>query len=334
MAEGGVSLRVKKNGSMNSLSEYRATDRMRDLIGDNSALLMVMSRFGISLGFGDKCVREICEEQGVDTPTFLAVANFGRGRSVDLSTLSLATLIDYLQRAHTYFLDFNLPAIRRKLIEAIDYASRSDVALLLVKFYDEYVTEVRRHMEYENTTVFAYVGQLLQGRLDRRYTIAAFAEKHNAIGPKLRELKELIIRYYPGRENNLLNAVLFDLINCEQDLTSHCRVEDQLFVPAVELLEDSLRRQGDSVFAEEPATVPAPAADAETLSQREREIIACVAKGMTNKTIADRLCLSIHTVTTHRRNITVKLQIHTAAGLTIYAIVHKLVSLQEIEAAM
>ncbi len=51
---------------------------------------------------------------------------------------------------------------------------------------------------------------------------------------------------------------------------------------------------------------------------------------MTNKAIADRLCLSIHTVTTHRRNITAKLQIHTPAGLTIYAIVHKLVSLQEI----
>ena len=46
----------------------------------------------------------------------------------------------------------------------------------------------------------------------------------------------------------------------------------------------------------------------ETLSQREKEIITCVVKGMTNKAIADKLYLSIHTVITHRRNIARKLQ--------------------------
>lgn len=68
----------------------------------------------------------------------------------------------------------------------------------------------------------------------------------------------------------------------------------------------------------------------EPLSQREKEIIVCVVKGMTNKTIADKLYISIHTVITHRRNIARKLQIHSAAGLTIYAIVNKLVELQDI----
>lgn len=69
----------------------------------------------------------------------------------------------------------------------------------------------------------------------------------------------------------------------------------------------------------------------ETLSLREKEIITCVVKGMTNKTIADKLFLSIHTVITHRRNIARKLQIHSPAGLTIYAIVNKLVELQDIK---
>ena len=68
----------------------------------------------------------------------------------------------------------------------------------------------------------------------------------------------------------------------------------------------------------------------ETLSLREKEIITCVVKGMTNKTIADQLCLSIHTVITHRKNIARKLQIHSPAGLTIYAIVNKLVELKDI----
>jgi len=71
--------------------------------------------------------------------------------------------------------------------------------------------------------------------------------------------------------------------------------------------------------------------DPDSLSQREREIVICVVKGMTNKEIAENLYLSIHTVITHRRNISRKLQIHSASGLTIYAIVNKLVELNEIK---
>ena len=67
------------------------------------------------------------------------------------------------------------------------------------------------------------------------------------------------------------------------------------------------------------------------LSAREKEIIVGVVKGLTNKQIAERLFISAHTVITHRRNIAGKLQIHSPAGLTIYAIVNKLVELSEIK---
>jgi len=67
------------------------------------------------------------------------------------------------------------------------------------------------------------------------------------------------------------------------------------------------------------------------LSAREKEIVVCVAKGMTNRQIAGRLFLSAHTVITHRRNIARKLQIHSASALTVYAIVNKLVELSEVE---
>lgn len=68
----------------------------------------------------------------------------------------------------------------------------------------------------------------------------------------------------------------------------------------------------------------------EPLSIREREIVVCIVKGMTNKQIADNLCISTHTVMTHRRNIVGKLQIHSSAGLTIYAIVNRLVELSDV----
>lgn len=69
----------------------------------------------------------------------------------------------------------------------------------------------------------------------------------------------------------------------------------------------------------------------QTLSTREKEIVVYVVKGMTNREIADRLFLSTHTVITHRRNIARKLQVHSASGLTVYAIVNKLVELSEIK---
>lgn len=314
---------------MNNDTPYSPSDKLRSLIRDNSLLLMVMSRFGISLGFGNKNVNDICEQNKVDTATFLTVANFISKKECSYKQVSLASLIHYLKRAHNYFLDFNLPTIRRRLIEAIDCSGTDEVALLILKFYDEYVIEVRRHMEYENETVFGYVEDLLQGRYQADYNIRMFADKHNDIAPKLEELKDIIIRYYPQKENDMLNSVLFDIINCEQDLTSHCLVEDHLFVPAVELMEEELKtRQTQSLSKEEePTETDKP----ETLSQREKEIVSCVAKGLTNKEIAEILFLSVHTVATHRRNISSKLQIHTPAGLTIYAIINKLVKLEDIK---
>ncbi|MFI3287150.1 MAG: LuxR C-terminal-related transcriptional regulator [Rikenellaceae bacterium] len=67
------------------------------------------------------------------------------------------------------------------------------------------------------------------------------------------------------------------------------------------------------------------------LSAREKEIIVCVVKGMINKQIADELCISTHTVVTHRKNIANKLQIHSPSGLTIYAIVNNLVDLADVK---
>ncbi|MDE5886096.1 MAG: response regulator transcription factor [Muribaculaceae bacterium] len=74
-----------------------------------------------------------------------------------------------------------------------------------------------------------------------------------------------------------------------------------------------------------------PNEEKESLSNREKEIISHVVRGLTNQEIADKLFLSIHTVITHRRNIARKLEIHSATGLTIYAIVNKIVDIADIK---
>lgn len=308
---------------MNEPRIYTSDHRMSYLINDNPMLLMAMSRFGISLGFGDKTVKQICQEQEVDCNTFLGVANFISFSQIDVEAISISSLMRYLNHAHAYFLDFCLPLIRRKLIEAIDCSGRDEVAMLILKFYDAYTEEVNRHMQHENNTVFNYVESLLSGKLDENYSIDVFASGHHSIHNKLKELKDIIIRYLPQRENNLLNAVLFDIMNCEQDLVTHCEVEDKLFVPAVEKLERHLienpptKPNDDESFNDEDAN----------LSQREKEIIACVAKGLSNKEIAEELFISVNTVTTHRRNLAQKLQIHSPAALAIYAVLNGIVDI-------
>lgn len=69
--------------------------------------------------------------------------------------------------------------------------------------------------------------------------------------------------------------------------------------------------------------------DSNELSLREREILTAVAKGKTNKEIADEFNISIHTVISHRKNISHKLGINSIAGLTIYAVMNKLLDVED-----
>ncbi len=305
---------------------------MCDVISDEPSLLQLMSRFGIPLGVGELTVNEVCENNKVDTTTFLAVANFMKhGRDVVehyIDKLSVSALIAYLSQAHNYFLDFQLPNIRRKLLEAIDCSQQNEVAYLILKFYDEYMSEVRRHMQHENSKIFTYVNLLLEGKRRGDFEISQFARSHSGIDKKLQELKNIIIKYYtPTDSADLLNNVLFDIFNCEADLRLHCEVEDELFIPVVQLLEAKV-----SVGSDERVDVSsAKAVPQEILSDREREIVGCIVRGMTNKEVAEKLFISVNTVLTHRKNIARKLNIHSVSGLTIYAIVNHLVNVDEIK---
>ena len=159
-----------------------------------------------------------------------------------------------------------------------------------------------------------------------------FVRHHDHIDEKLTELKNSIIKYYPdSRKSYVMNAVLFDIFNCEKDLASHNEVEDYLFVPAVLHLEREVSQANTHKKVEEAPMAKEEKTATDDLSQREKEIITCVVKGMSNKEIAESLYISIHTVITHRRNIARKLQIHSPTLLTVYAIVNKLVDISEVK---
>lgn len=317
---------------MRNQKMYEADDKMITLIADNYNILESLGRFGINLGFGDKTVKEVCEDQNVDTYTFLAIVNFsinGYRESDESGRISVPTLLHYLKASHEYFLDYQLPTIRKELLEALD--ENDNLARLIMKLYDSYSREIRMHMKYEEQNVFPYVDKLLKGEPEDDYDIETFSKHHGQTTMKLRELKNIIIKYLPSDalHNNKLMAVLTDLYKCELWLGQHAEVEDHIFVPAIRRLE-RLQKQSD-VSVKISRMINQNPDNGENLSEREREVIVSVVQGMSNKEIADHLCISINTVITHRRNIARKLQIHSAAGLTIYAIVNNLVDISAVK---
>ena len=319
------------NALIHHKTPYTPSTIMRAMIRDNNMLLPAISRFNIAFGFGDATVAEVCRLNGVDTDTFLCVCNLLSGYVYDSSRISLDSLMGYLKRAHTAFLDILLPKIRHQLIEAINTGRASnEVSLLLIKFFDDYVEEVRRHMEHENKVIFGYVERLLTGTADDSFSFSTYSDSHEDTVEKLNELKDIFIYHYNQGDSARLSGVLLDIIICERDMLAHFDVESRLFIPAVEKLERELRRNrvasrdgGDASAEEHEGSLA-------LLSEREKEIIRGIAQGKVNKEIADGLCISVHTVATHRRNFSAKLDIHTTAGLTIFAIINHLVDVNDV----
>lgn len=299
---------------------FAGTDRLRDLLIDNNFLLHVVSRFSLAFGFGNHTVEEVCSINGVDSHTFLAVCNLISNRPYDGSKLKLDALINFLRNSHRTILDITLPHIRHHLIEAINSTETERTGLLLLKFYDNYVTEVRTHMMYEEREIFATIA----GRSNPDYdgVLMRYTVEHEPMSEKLRELKDLIIFHNTTQDNARLATALFDIILCEQDLKTHFEIENKLLVPTLRRLKVT---QPDS----EPSPAPLPSPDT-VLGEREREIVTLIAKGLSNKQIADKLFISSHTVATHRRNICNKLDIHSASGLTLYAVIHQLIDINDI----
>ena len=141
------------------------------------------------------------------------------------------------------------------------------------------------------------------------------------ISVRLTEIKHLIIKYYPSNNTSQVNTATYTLIHVmselwhtEQDFADHCAIEDDILRPALSQAT--------------PQDVQLPKQEeVESLSDRERDVLVEIVKGLSNKEIADALCISVHTVITHRKNITRKLNIHSTAGLTIYAIVNGLIKI-------
>ncbi len=295
--------------------------RMADLLDTDVMLLGVFTRMGLSLGFGEETVAEVCDKAGIDPDTFLLICRVNlidgyRPTREALQNADLHDILDYLRKSHKYYTQVMLPNLEQAL-EQMVVPCEDRQKRVIRRFFLDYREELLAHFAYEEDTVFPYVEEMLNSRGCSCFTIGEYEQNHTNIEEKLVDLKNLLMMYLPPQcsAKDAQIALLY-LYSLEVDLDKHTLIEDDILVPMVERMEE---------------VVAAARPEGEELSAREKEILVSVAKGKLNKEIADEYNISIYTVITHRKNITRKTGIKTVAGLTVYALLNNLIDMGSVE---
>lgn len=261
--------------------------KMADMIASNYDLILMLPRFGIPLGFGDKSVKEVCRDSAVDENFFLMVCNIYsfddfRPDSDEVAAIESRLVVEHLQASHRYYINERLPHLQHHLDHIADRVGEQQAAVLK-KYFADYCREVREHVRREERN--------LQGPNSDLRT-ANYQKGHDNIKDKLSDLTQIILKYIPGeRLNEEMMELVFDIMQLSRDLEKHAEIEELLLMPP----EDY------------------------QLSDREQEVLELVAKGLSSKEIADRLSIAVNTVNTHRKSITRKTGIKSVAGLAVYA---------------
>ena len=277
--------------------------KMADLLEKNPSLLGVFTRMGFTFGYGDASVADVCNAAGTDPETFLLICRVYsqdgyRPTPEDLEKADLSVIVKYLSLSHSHYMDVAMKDLAASLGRMI-VPCGDDTQRVIWKFFSDFKEELQKHFDYEEEYVFPHVGSCGAGISD---------EDHSGVEETLEDLKSLVMTHLPAdADQQEAYKVLSSITSLQDDIRKHILLEETA-------LEG---RKSDSP-------------EDNTLTSREKEILVCVAKGMLNKEIADVLNISIHTVITHRKNITHKTGIKTVAGLTVYALLNNLLEVGEI----
>jgi regulator of cell morphogenesis and NO signaling len=298
---------------------YSGNIKMADLVLHNTKLLSVLQCFGIELGFGEKTIEEVCTEYGVSTTLFLVVCNqytfcdYTPGNS-ELKHIPIEDLVKYLRTTHVHYSESVMPVMLDNLLAIAERHAEPSHFEMVVAFCEKYRHDSISHIQYEEEVLFSYIRDLLAGE-KTKYRISDFDNMHGNLGTTLRDLMNIIIKFAPHTCSiNECSPVLLDLEVFEYHFNRHGRLEETVLLPLVEQLTD----EGHGAY------------DGVELSERERQTLAALAQGLSNKEIADKLHISTHTVVSHRKNIIRKTGIRTAQGLTLYAFMNELITLKDL----
>lgn len=231
--------------------------KMADVLNHNFILLPVISRFNIKLGFGDKTVREICSDYGINLDFFIEITNsFVDAEYIpqkELDSFPVSLLIKYLKKTHQYYMEEKIPEIETMIWQMVENMKTGKEKFSLINdFFAQYKKELTNHIDREEFRVLPYVIDLeeayLNGKISedlheriRKYSINDYAKDHDDVEEKLADLKNLIIKYLPPSESpSLCNKILMELFQLERDMNDHASLEDKVLIPKVSGMEKEL----------------------------------------------------------------------------------------------
>ena len=232
-----------------------ATDKMADILMSNEKLLLIIERFGIPLGVGNKTVKDICTKFGLHLPLVLTMMNLFNNQDFvidnQLTFDMLPGLLEYLKRAHHFYLKEKLPYINELLEKFIQNTDNPD-SRMIQEFFNEYANEVKEHIELEDDIVFPYIFELHKSFNRKaithdhlKYSIKDFTEHHSDIEEKLQDLTSLLIKHFPPTKDHFYrNLILIELFGLQYDLNDHGSIEDKILVPLAKNLELTLAKNG------------------------------------------------------------------------------------------
>lgn len=220
----------------NYSSIFHADIKLADMLNINPQLILMLPRFNIGLGFGEKRVEEVCQQNNVPVNLFLLLCNVYTFDSYipsqeEINQIDGSILVKYLKESHTYYLDKRLSHIG-KHIEKIALEC-GNIGNILNTFYLEYVEEVKNHFKFEEEKLFPTL-------LNKTSSIdfsEDFEESHSSIEDKLTDLTNIIIKYLPSDIlPNERIGVWFDISQVSNDLKKHDIVEEKILIPFIQQL--------------------------------------------------------------------------------------------------
>ena len=224
---------------------FSSESRLSDLITAHPSLLSLLPRLGVSLGFGDRSIADVCDDSGVDTGFFLLICNVYTFNNYVPSTATIlgtdmTGLVPYLEYSHKYYVNKRLPHIERHL-DAIAEKLSGRIGKVFLSFYKEYKQEVEAHFQHEESEVFPHIRAMMAGNRDTSYSIGAFLQNHSDIEGKLDDLLNIIFKYLPPQvdDDNVLDVV-YDILRLSEDLKKHTFIEEKIMVPLVHHLENAI----------------------------------------------------------------------------------------------
>lgn len=298
--------------------------KMAEMVEIDFHLLEVFSRMGLGGSFGERTVEQVCTDCGLDPHTFTVLCSVYSSASFvpteeDIAACKAEDVAAYLHSSHIYYRNVAIPALAEKFSRLIAPCSAPQQAVL-GKFLTDYKEELDKHFSDEENEVLPYVSSLLAGEDDEDLSIDSFEDNHEGIEEKLGDFKNIVMKSLPREcDDTLRSEFLNFLFLLQKDFDGHTRIEDDVLVPVVRKLEEPVKASGSDRKSRTE------------LSDREKEILVSVAQGLLNKEIADKHNISVHTVISHRKNITRKTGIKTVSGLTVYALLNGLLDINSIE---